>query len=82
MKKIIKKTIPLDVITTAQRLVENDSIVIAGYFMLTYFKRCWKVDEELAKVYVTKWFERNYPSQLHKHKSRIRRKQEKLLKKS
>ena len=71
MNSVVKESIPLEVVTTAQRLVQNGSIIMAGYFMLTYFKRCWKVDEDLAKFYTTKWFEKYFPNQLEKHRQKV-----------
>lgn len=51
-----------------KQLVINDSIRIAGTMLFVYFKRNWRIDDELAAHYVVRYFQKYFPNQLSRHK--------------
>ncbi|MED1602409.1 hypothetical protein [Alkalihalophilus marmarensis] len=63
-----KRELPDPLIESLTRLTKNSDIVMAGRLLNMYFIRQWKVDEQLAKYYTLKWFEKNYPSELKRYR--------------
>jgi hypothetical protein len=67
MEEQKKQTIPEELTTLLRQLVVNGSIRIAGIVLYVYFRRCWKLGDELAAYYVVRYFKKYYPRQLSKH---------------
>jgi hypothetical protein len=59
---------PEELLRLLQQLVQNGQFRMAGRVLHTYFRRCWKENEQVATYYIVKWFEKNFPIQLEKHK--------------
>lgn len=66
-----KREIPEEVRVQVQRLTVQGQIMVAGAMLNTFFRRVWKVEDELASQYVKRYFQKYYPVQLEKHQKRM-----------
>lgn len=62
-----KKGLPENLITTLRQLVMNGHIQMAGTVLYVYFKRSWKLDDQLSAYYVSRYFTKYFPSQVAKN---------------
>ncbi|WP_134686495.1 hypothetical protein [Brevibacillus migulae] len=53
-----------ELVILLNRLALNGDIRMAGHVLYAYFIRFWKIDDT-ARFYVSKYFEKHYPKQLH-----------------
>lgn len=62
------RELPEQLLRLLQQLVQNGQVMMAGRVLYTFFCRCWKENEQVASYFTVKWFEKNFPVQLEKHK--------------
>ena len=62
-----KREIAENMIVLIRQLVMQNQLVMAAHVLGVYFKRVWKIDEELALRYVRGYFAKYYPKQLERH---------------
>lgn len=53
---------------TLRKLVMNGHYSMAGTVLYVYFKRCWKLEDDLAGYYVVRYFSKYFPTQWAKFK--------------
>jgi hypothetical protein len=53
-----------------RKLVSNGSIRIAGTLLYVYFIRNWKINDELAAYYVTRYFQKYYSTQFKRYQQK------------
>lgn len=68
MPKDNQPTLPNELIDLIKQLVSQKHIRIAGTVLYVYFCRVWKTNDNLAAYYVTRYFQKYFPTQLDKHK--------------
>ena len=56
-----------DLTVLLKQLVANDSFRVAGTVLYVYFRRIWKIDDELAAYYVVRYFQKYFSQQLSRH---------------
>lgn len=63
-----QEVISEDMTALLKQLVINGSLHVAGIVLLVYFKRVWKIDDDLAAHYVVRYFQKHFPKQLARHR--------------
>ncbi|MNC57094.1 hypothetical protein D3C75_1067330 [compost metagenome] len=58
---------------TLRQLVMNGHYSMAGTVLYVYFKRFWKLEDELATHYVSRYFAKYFPNHLVKHQKQAGR---------
>lgn len=54
-----------------RQLVMQNQLSMAGQVLKVYFKRHWKISEELSNKYVRGYFSKYYPKQLERYLKRL-----------
>lgn len=65
--KNTKKGLSEALTVTLRQLVMNGHYSMAGMVLYVYFKRYWKLEDELAAYYVSRYFAKYFPTICHKH---------------
>jgi len=58
-----KQGLPEELTVTLRQLVMNGHFRMAGTLLYVYFKRCWKLEDDLAGYYVVRYFAKHFPKQ-------------------
>ncbi|WP_082451902.1 hypothetical protein [Paenibacillus ihuae] len=65
------KQINDEITVLLRQLVMQNQLSMAGQVLKVYFKRHWKLSEELSNKYVRGYFSKYYPKQLERHLKRL-----------
>jgi hypothetical protein len=66
-----KPKLPEDLIVLLRQLVKQGQISIAAIVLSVYFRREWRLDDDMAGFYTRRYFEKHYSDYVRKHRERM-----------